>query len=102
MTNEIQWVGLPSNEYLENYVITHIGVQMPQSPYITQCEISDMNSIVGFATDTLGSEKLSFKINANEILEFGDMERKFEHFYLATDKPLDAYTIIDIGFKEKE
>lgn len=102
-SNANNWSGLPQDSF-SNYIILHIGIQAPQTPYITEVDkLEDMNYIYGTGIDQKpsGLSAHKFRINANEILEFDDLERTMNNFTLYAGSDLDAYTIIDIGFIEK-
>ena len=89
------WMGMPKSG-LNLYKCIHIGVQAPQSPYMSQCDdLSQMNSI----NIIISNANKMFKINANEIIEFDDIEILLSDLAISTNRKMDEYTIIDIGFE---
>ena len=97
------WIGLPTADHYSNYIVTHIGIQVPQTPYLIEYEssnyedLSEMSSIHGFVNNA----SCDFIINENEILEFDDIEKSLDKFIINAGSNLDEYTIIDIGYQEK-
>lgn len=86
------WVNMPENLSEINWVCTHIGIQCPQSPYITEC--STVDNMVKIKVNDF------FIINANEILEFDDIKYPLDTLTIQVINDKDRYTIIDLGYKE--
>ena len=95
-----------STDYVQTYnkKYVRIGIQAPQSPYITEVDNPTENrafkdNMNRFELDiNIGN---SMVINENEILEFGDLSAA-EYIKVTPLQDMDAYTIIEIQLLEEE
>ena len=108
------------NTYPYKYI--RIGIQSPQSPWITEArninynlidsvtkkslidsgikiedDASEIKNMNGFYIGTDGNSGPLFFINPNEIIEFENLE-EIEYFKVIPMKAVDAYTIIEIQY----
>lgn len=95
-----------SSDYTQSYnkKYVRVGVQAPQSPYITEVDNPTENSAFKsnmnqFEFDiNVGNPMV---INENEILEFGDLSAA-EYIKVTPLQDMDVYTIIEIQLLEEE
>ena len=82
---------VPAGKY--NYI--HIGIETPQVSPMSEVTLDDMVSFIL----SLDSEK--FRINANDILEFADINMT-NNINIMPLQDMDAYTIIQIAYTAVE